>query len=86
MHPDIVLILAGLIILVPVTGITLRFALKPIVDSIARLMEFRARLESADNVDRRVAVLEQELHAARLELQELRDRDDFYKRLEAGSP
>ncbi|MCI0436307.1 MAG: hypothetical protein L0271_22095 [Gemmatimonadetes bacterium] len=85
MDEDIIFFLiAGLIILIPVTGITLRFALKPIVDSIARLMEVRANRDSAATLEQRVAQLEQELHSARAELHDLRDRDDFYKRLETG--
>lgn len=87
MDEDIIFFLfAGLIVLVPVTGITLRFALKPIVDSIARLMEVRARHEGAAAVESRVALLEQELQATRHELHELRERDDFYRKLEAGPP
>jgi hypothetical protein len=62
MDEDIIAIIAGfLIVFVPVAGITLRFALKPLVDSIARIMEVRAGREQTELLERRVALLEQEL-------------------------
>ena len=86
MDEDILLILmTGLIIFTPVAGLTLRFALKPLVDSLARLMEVRARKDDSDLLDKRVALLEQELSVARIELKELRDREEFYQRLGPGA-
>lgn len=86
MDEDILLILmTGLIIFTPVAGLTLRFALKPLVDSLARLMEVRARKDDSDLLDKRVALLEQELSVARMELKELRDREEFYQRLGPGA-
>ena len=86
MDEDIIIILvSGLIVFTPVAGLTLRFALKPLVDSMARLMEIRSRKDDADLLDKRVALLEQELGAARTELKELRDRDEFYQRLGPGA-
>jgi len=82
MDEDIVFgLLAGLIVLVPVAGLTLRFALKPMVDSIARLLEVRNGAHAVDLVDRRVALLEQELQLLRGETQHLLERHDFYDRL-----
>lgn len=62
MDEEIVAIVAAfLIVFVPVAGITLRFALKPLVDSIARIMEVRAGREQTELLERRVALLEQEI-------------------------
>lgn len=86
MDEDIIIILmSGLIVFTPVAGLTLRFALKPLVDSIARIMEVRTRKDEADLLDKRVALLEQELSVARTELRELKDRDEFYQRLGPGT-
>lgn len=86
MDEDILAILiGGLIVFTPVAGATLRFALKPLVDSIARLMEVRSRKDDADLLDKRMALLEQELSVTRMELRELRDRDEFYQRLGPGA-
>lgn len=86
MDEDIILILmSGLIVFTPVAGLTLRFALKPLVDSIARLMEVRARRDDADLLEKRVSLLEQELSMARTELKEVKERDEFYQRLGPGA-
>jgi len=82
MDEDIlIIIISGLAVLIPVAGLTLRFALKPMVDSIARLMEVKNGASSVDLVDKRVQLLEQELHGLRGEMQLLTDRTDFYERL-----
>lgn len=86
MDEDILIILvSGLIVFTPVAGLTLRFALKPLVDSIARLMEVRVRRDDTDLLEKRVSLLEQELGAARMEVKELREREEFYSRLGPGT-
>lgn len=81
----LVILMSGLVVLIPVAGLTLRFALKPMVDSIARLLEVRNGIAtgsaSVELVDKRVQLLEQELQAVRSEMQLLTDRTDFYERL-----
>jgi len=85
MDEDIVaMLLIGLTVLIPVTGVTLRFALKPIVDSIARLMEIRVGRERSEVVEQRIALMEQELQLARAEIREMQAREDFYQRLGPG--
>jgi hypothetical protein len=90
MDEDILVILvSGLVVLVPVVGLTLRFALKPMVDSIARLLEARngsaARsLEAIDLVDKRLALFEQEFQLLRSEVRQLDERHDFYDKLTSG--
>ena len=83
MEEDIVaIIVIGGIIFTPVFGLTVRIALKPFVDSIARVMEARARGAAADSIDRRLALMEQELERLRQENQRLYDQRDFYRQLE----
>ena len=91
MDEDILVILvSGLIVFTPVAGLTLRFALKPLVDSIARLLEARsgngaqAIAASAELAERRIALLEQELGIMRVELQRVSEQKDFMERLTAG--
>ncbi len=55
----------GLIVFVPVAGITARFALKPLIDSIGRIAEMRRPSDEVRALERRVAALEKELSAAR---------------------
>jgi hypothetical protein len=61
----IIAVIALLIVLIPVAGITLRFALKPVMESIARLMEARVGGQNAELLERRIALLEQELSQVR---------------------
>lgn len=90
MDEDILaMLLIALVIFVPVAGFTLRFALKPMVDSIARLLEVRAgtnnQVAMNELLERRVALLEQELRVVRGEVTELSERSDFYERLGTSS-
>ena len=55
---DFIIFAVGMAILMPVAGITVRIALKPIVDSVARLMELRASMNASELMERRVALLE----------------------------
>jgi hypothetical protein len=82
MDEDILaMLLTALVLFVPVAGLTLRFALKPMVDSIARLMEVRVRGAGADLLEKRLALLEQELQSVRGELSRIVERSEFYDRL-----
>lgn len=86
MDEDIIAMIAiFLCVFVPIAGLTLRFALKPIVDSIVRLLEARANAAPAaaatELSERRVALLEAELSAMRQDLQRLADQKDFMQQL-----
>jgi hypothetical protein len=83
MDEDILGILViGGIIFTPVFGLTVRIALKPLVDSIARVFEARAHGRATEQIDRRLALMEQELERLRQENQRLYDQRDFYRQLE----
>jgi hypothetical protein len=89
MDEDIIAMLAiFLCFFTPIAGLTLRFALKPIVDSIARLLEARASsapvTAAAELNERRIALLEAELSAMRQDLQRVTEQKDFMDRLTAG--
>ena len=89
MDDDIVAMVAiFLCFFVPIAGLTLRFALKPIVDSIARLLEVRASTApataAAELNERRIALLEAELSALRTDMQRVTEQKDFMDRLTGG--
>jgi hypothetical protein len=89
MDEDIIAMLAiFLCFFVPIAGLTVRFALKPIVESIARLLEVRASAApsaaAADLNERRIALLEAEIGAMRQDLQRVTEQKDFMDRLTAG--
>ena len=82
MDEDIIAILiGGLIILVPVAGITARFALKPLIDSLIRMVETRRSTQEVELLERRLALVEQELAVVRNEVKELGAQSDFHRRL-----
>jgi hypothetical protein len=88
MDEDILgMLLGAMLVFVPVAGLTLRFAMKPMVDSIARLLEVRTKGNGTNGntelLERRVALLEQELRLVRGEVSDLTERSEFYEKLSA---
>lgn len=77
-------IMGTLIVLIPVTGLTARFALKPIVESIAKLRQSSNQNEAVGMLERRLALLEKEvqnLSGIRDDLGRLIDEMDFQRQL-----
>jgi len=74
----IALLFAGTIVLVPVLALSARFALKPVVDSIARL---RQNGNDATLQDRRIALLEAELQHLSSAVQQFAEVEDFRRQL-----
>jgi hypothetical protein len=82
MDEDILAILfIGFTVLTPVAGLTIRMALKPVVDSIARLLELRMKSATTELLERRIDLLEQEVHSLRADRERLSDERDFYRQL-----
>jgi len=78
----IALLFAGTIVLVPVLALSARFALKPVVDSIARL---RQSGNDATLQDRRIALLEAELQHLSSAVQQIAEVEDFRRQLGVAS-
>ena len=87
MDEDILAILfIGFTVLTPVAGLTIRMALKPVVDSIARLLELRMKSATTELLERRIDLLEQEVHSLRADRERLSDERDFYRQLKRSDP
>ncbi len=89
---DIVAVIAvtgGLLtVLIPIAGLTARFALKPIVESVARLRELQGNAP-AGNVsllDQRVSLLEQQMQAIEGSVKHLTEAREFDRQLASGGP
>jgi len=86
---DIVPILAIsgglLVVLIPIAGLTARFALKPLIESITDAMRVRQGGD-VQGMERRLARLEQELATVRGELQQVADGAAFDRRLAEPAP
>jgi hypothetical protein len=75
------ILMLGLIVFVPVAGITARFALKPLIDSVIRIAEMRRSTEEVRLLERRIALLEQEMNGMKGEVNELAEQKEFLRKL-----
>ncbi len=72
-------------VLIPVAGLTLRFALKPVVSVIDRYLRGHEKAEATKLSDRRLAMLEEQLDDVQNSLTRLLDGREFDARLK-GKP
>src|SRR5687768_7505024 len=80
----VLLAIMGVVFCVPVLGITVRLALKPIVDSIVRLRETAPPARLSDAVAGRVVELEDEVRSLRSSVARLEETVDFQQKLLAA--
>lgn len=81
----IVAIVMGVsVVLIPIAGLTARFALKPLVDSFARFWEVKGMEESLAIAERRIALLEQQVEGMEHAVRRLEDVETFDRQLRAG--
>jgi hypothetical protein len=74
------------IVLVPVIGLTARFALKPTVEALGKFFEIKGDEESIRILERRMALVEQQLEAIEGSVARLHETREFDRQLEAGPP
>lgn len=87
--PLIAVFMGSLIVLIPVAGITARFAMKPIVESLARLRESGQKGEALELLERRLALLEHEVQnmsGLRDDVQRLVEELEFQRLLTHPQP
>ena len=73
------------VVLIPVIGLTARFALKPVVEALARVFESRGMNESVQIMERRIALMEAQMEDLANSMQRLEEAASFDARLRAGS-
>lgn len=76
-----------LIVLIPVAGLTARFALKPLIESISNAMRARQGVGAGDGpaMERRIAALEAEVTSLRTVLRQVSDGAAFDRQLSGSS-
>lgn len=77
-------ILGCLMFLIPIAGITARFAIKPISEALSKNLSGSADRETIQLLERRLALLEQEVHGIsdmRGEMSRLLEELEFQKQL-----
>ena len=83
MIPIVAIVMGMLTVLIPITGFTLRFALKPIAESVAKMREGEGASRMLSLVEQRVALLEQQIAGVDTSIERLVEADEFRARLEA---
>lgn len=82
---EIISVIMGIsIILIPVIGITARFALKPTVEAFSRLFEGKGANEAISILERRMALMESQIESIESNVKRLGDVTDFHQQLESG--
>lgn len=73
-------------VLIPIAGLTARFALKPIVEAIARMREVQAGSTGRELsvLEQRVALLEQQYQSLDSTVERIAEIKDFDRQLTAG--
>ena len=71
------------IVLVPVIGLTARFAFKPVVEALARVFEGRSVDESVRILERRVELQEQQIEALQSTVEKISEAREFDRQLAA---
>ncbi len=74
------------IVLIPVIGLTARFALTPVVEALSKLFDARGADEELRILHRRLELQEQEIAHLRHTVQGLAEGRDFERQLQAGQP
>ncbi len=74
------------VVLIPVIGLTARFALKPTVEALSKLFEGRAKDEQLRILERRLELQEQEIAMLSQTVRSLSEAHDFDRALEAPRP
>lgn len=72
------------IVLIPVIGITARFALKPTVEALARLFEHKGLEETVGIMERRMALMESQIEAMENTVRQVSEAAEFHKALGSG--
>ena len=79
-------IMGTLIVLIPVAGLTARFALKPMVEALARWKEAQAEGSGNRLLEQRVALLEAQLGQVEGSLHRVLEEQEFNRKLGSGNP
>ena|SRR3989304_1983069 len=82
----VAIVMGMLVVLIPIAGLTARFAIKPITESLARLRQGNMDRQTVELLERRMSLLEQELHGMggmREDVSRLLEEVEFQRQLKA---
>lgn len=76
--------LGMMVVLIPIAGLTARFALKPLMEALRSYRELQGENQAQQLIERRVALMEEQMHSMDRSLRELLEESEFRRDLEAG--
>ena len=80
----IIAVAGGLmVVLIPIAGLTARFALKPIAEAVARIRESQSSNRELQLVEQRLALMEQQLSNLETDIREIEEKSRFDRQLAA---
>ena len=82
----VAIVMGMLTILIPIAGLTARFALKPLVESLAQLFDARTVEDTLAITERRVALLEQQVESMESVVRRYEEERRFDRELASGRP
>lgn len=83
---QVIAVIMGIsIVLIPVIGLTARFALKPVVEALSNVLQTRGMDESLQIVERRLALMETQMEVLENSMKRLEEASDFEAQLRSGS-
>lgn len=78
------IVLGSLTVLIPITGITARVALKPLMEALGRYREMQGQNDATLLMERRLALMEEQLHGMDRALRDLSEESEFRRQLESA--
>jgi hypothetical protein len=81
--PIVAILIGGTMFIVPIAGFTARFALKPLVESYAKMQQESGSGDRMAQVERRLALLEEQVSTLERENSRLLEEADFQRKLAA---
>ncbi|HEX2209306.1 MAG TPA: hypothetical protein VHG93_16635 [Longimicrobium sp.] len=76
--------LGMMVVLIPIAGLTARFALKPLMEAMRSYRELQGDNQATQLIERRVALVEEQMHSMDRSLRELLEESEFRRDLESG--
>lgn len=76
-------VMGSLMVLIPVAGLTARFALKPVVEAMVRARNGQTTQEEVRLLQQQVSLLEQQVQTMETTVRRLGDEHEFRRQIEA---
>lgn len=81
----IAVVMGMMVVLIPIAGLTARFALKPIAEAVARMRDAQGSNQQLALMEQRLSLLEQQLTGMELDVRRIEEYAEFDRELRAGA-